>query len=198
MADKQTILTYDSQVEQYAEFMEQESGDNIILKRFVENLTVNDVVLDLGCGPAQESALMRQYGLKVDPVDASIEMVKLANEKFGIGARQGLFTDIDEQNAYQGVWANFSLLHASAHEFIDILAAIKTALKPEGILHIAMKIGEGSHRDKLGRLYTYYSQAELCDLLGRAGFVVEDITLGEDLGMAGKIEPWIALLSRAR
>ncbi|MFT5573639.1 MAG: SAM-dependent methyltransferase [Cryomorphaceae bacterium] len=198
MPDKQTISVYDSQVEDYADFISKASGDNDILLRFIERLKRDDLILDLGCGPAHDSAVMRQRGLKVDPVDASIEMVKFANKTFDIGARQALFLDIKEQNVYAAVWANFSLLHAPIDDFANILAAINTALKPSGVFHMAMKIAAGSdsHRDKLGRLYSYYSQDELCDHLVRAGFIVEDITLGEDLGMAGKVEPWIALLSR--
>jgi SAM-dependent methyltransferase len=196
MADKQTISVYDSQVEHYADFISRESGDNEILLGFIERLTKHDRVLDLGCGPAHESAVMRELGLRVDPVDASIEMVKLANKTFDIGARQAFFTDIKEQNTYAGVWANFSLLHAPINDFENILTAINTALKPKGLLHIAMKIGEGSHRDELGRLYSYYSQDELCDYLVRAGFAVEEMTLGEGLGLAGLVEPWIVILSR--
>jgi hypothetical protein len=56
-----------------------------------------------------------------------------------------------------------------------------------------MKLGEGSKRDKYGRYYAYYSQAELELYLNEAGFDFVHAELGEALGMAGDMEPWIAL-----
>ena len=62
---------------------------------------------------------------------------------------------------------------------------------------MGMKIGQGSARDKYERFYTYYSQDELVDHLVKAEFVVENVALGEAMGMAGELEPWIALTSIA-
>jgi len=59
------------------------------------------------------------------------------------------------------VWANFSLLHATAEEFPTILKAIHTALKPDGALHLGMKTGEGARRDDIGRFYTFYTESQL-------------------------------------
>ena len=60
-----------------------------------------------------------------------------------------------------------------------------------------MKIGHGAVRDKYDRYYCYYSQDELVEHLSKAGFVVENVELGEALGMAGDMEPWIAVTSSA-
>ena len=58
-----------------------------------------------------------------------------------------------------------------------------------------MKIGEGSYRDKFDRYYSYYSEDELRKILESAGFSVEHVELGEASGLAGNVEPWIALRS---
>lgn len=197
MTDKKTISVYDSRVDDYVEILNQQPVDHILL-RFITLFDRNDYVLDLGCGPAMSSATMREHGLRVDPIDASIEMVKLANNTFDIGARQVRFADIDAKALYDGVWANFSLLHASADDFPIILDKLHRALKPDGILHLGMKIGQGAKRDKLDRYYSYYSQDELLAHLSTAGFTAENIEQGEALGMAGEMEPWIALTSIAR
>lgn len=197
MIDPKTIAVYDSQVEKYVATIQQAPSDQIILD-FIARLSSGDYVLDLGCGPAQSSAIMRDHGLTVDPTDASSEMVKLANDHYAINARQATFDEIDNKDTYHGVWANFSLLHAGEQDFPRILAKLHRALKANGVLHLGMKIGEGSQRDKLGRLYTYYSQEQLCDLLNEAQFNVEKIELGEALGLAGDIEPWIVVTSIAR
>lgn len=196
MTDSKTIAVYDSQVHDYAAFIHQHNTDPW-LPAFIARLKADDYVLDLGCGPAHSSAVMREQGLRVDPVDASAQMVKLANDTFDIGARQATFTDVNEVAIYDGVWANFSLLHASAEDFPKILSALHTALKPLGILHLGMKTGAGSKRDKLDRFYSYYSEDKLRAHLEGAGFVVNETEHGEGKGLAGDVEPWIIMRSSA-
>ncbi|OUS32034.1 hypothetical protein A9R01_11330 ['Osedax' symbiont bacterium Rs2_46_30_T18] len=196
MTDYKTISAYDSQVDNYLNMVDTQSPDATLVN-FIARLKTNDYVLDLGCGPAHCSVTMRQRGLRVDPTDASEEMVTLANSTFDIGARQALFTDINSENTYDAIWANFSLLHAKADDFANILQKLHTAIKAGGIFHLCMKIGKGSRRDKLGRYYSYYSQAELCSYLHNAGFIVDNIALGEATGLAGEAEPWIAIISAA-
>jgi len=197
MTDHKTIIAYNGQVENYLK-MVGESGVDPILLRFIDRLKEGNYVLDLGCGPAIASAVMRDKGLRVDPIDAAEGMVSLANNKFNIGARQATFSDIDCTDIYHGVWANFSLLHAKVQDFGAILLALHRALKPQGVLHLGMKIGEGSKRDKYDRYYAYYSQVELEAHLHGAGFSVEHIELGKVLGMAGDVEPWIVLTGLAK
>lgn len=196
MTDDRTIAVYDAQVDQYADFVQRLSVEPALL-RFIERLNSGDLVLDLGCGPAHSSATLREHGLRVDPVDASAQMVRLANDTFDIAARQAQFSDIDATHLYHGVWANFSLLHARSEDFPGILAALHTALKPSGLLHLGMKLGSGSTRDKLDRYYSYYSEGELREHLRRAGFETLAVVLGEGAGLAGDVEPWIVLQGRA-
>jgi len=197
MTDQKTIDVYNGQVDTYLKMVGELEIDPILL-RFIDRLRVNDYVLDLGCGPALASTIMRDKGLRVDPVDAAEAMVKLANDKFNIGARQAQFNDIDAIGIYHGVWANFSLLHAQPQDFSTILLALHKALKPQGLLHLGMKLGEGSKRDKYGRYYAYYTQAELELYLNQAGFDLVDAELGEALGMAGDMEPWMAITGLAK
>ncbi|EPJ51121.1 MAG: hypothetical protein OFPI_18280 [Osedax symbiont Rs2] len=196
MTDYKTISAYDSQVDNYLKMIDIQSPDATLVN-FIARLNANDYVLDLGCGPAHSSATMREHGMRVDPTDASTEMVDLANATFDIGARQALFTQIDSQDIYDAIWANFSLLHAKAEDFAGILQKLNRAIKPAGIFHLCMKIGSGSKRDKLGRYYSYYSKAQLCNYLTNAGFMVDNIELGEATGLAGEAEPWIAIISIA-
>jgi len=192
MTDQKTIQAYNGQVDNYLKMVGGLEVDPALL-RFIDRLKANDYVLDLGCGPAIASAVMRDKGLRVDPVDAAAGMVQLANDKFNIGARQAQFSDIDTTDTYQGVWANFSLLHAQAEDLAAILLALHKALVINGVLHLGMKLGQGAKRDKYDRYYAYYSQSELVVHVTDAGFSVAEVVLGESLGMAGDIEPWIVL-----
>lgn len=195
MTDHQTIAVYDAMVEEYAK-LTLSSAPDPTLEAFIGRIDPGGLVLDLGCGPANASAEMRKAGLQVDPVDASIEMVNLANVTHDIGARQAVFDDITGSGIYDGIWANFSLLHASAEAFTRHLDALYRASKPGGWFHLGMKLGTGSVRDRLARRYTYYSQAELSAHLTGAGFHIVETRLGEDPGLAGEVEPWVIMLAR--
>lgn len=195
MPDKETIAIYDEQVEKYANLVTTDKPGSI-LQGFIDALEQNAFVLDLGCGPANSSALMRTHGLKVDPVDASQEMVNHANTLYDINARAATFDDLDDVAKYDGIWANFSLLHAPIEDFPRYLLAIHTALVPKGIFHIGMKLGNGMKRDSLGRLYSYYSKEELTQYLQDAGFTILEKTFGEEPGLSGEIAPWITILCK--
>lgn len=192
--DKETISVYDNQAEEYAALVKGEPHESLLA--FIQQLAPKSYVLDLGCGPADASATMRQHGLRVDPVDGSTEMVRFANETYDIGARQATFSEIDVVDSYDAIWANFSLLHATRAEFPTILTALQKALKSGGWLHLAMKLGQGEARDTLGRFYTYYSEEELSNYLTNVGFTVEATRTGEDMSFAGVVEPWIMFSSR--
>ena len=194
MTDQKTISVYDSQVGSYEEMLKNLPVDEILID-FISRLKPNDFVLDLGCGPAYSSATMREHGLRVDPTDASIEMISLANKTFDIGARRASFAEIDGKDIYDGIWANFSLLHATSEELPDILSLLHQSLNPKGIFHLGMKVGKGSSRDKLDRFYSYYTEDELRNLLNNAGFSVEHVRFGEAYGLAGDLDPWITLRS---
>jgi hypothetical protein len=135
-------------------------------------------------------------GLEVDALDAAPGMVALARERHAIAARLGTFEDIDSERAYHGVWANFSLLHAPRRTMPGHLARLHGAMVVGGLLHVGLKAGAGEGRDALGRLYTYYTQAEIAELLEHAGFSVVDRDSGRDRGFDGQEAEWFVLWGR--
>ncbi len=153
-------------------------------------------VLDLGCGPGRASYQLRQAGFKPDAVDASPEMVRLANENFELDARLATFDEMDAGQKYEGVWANFSLLHAPQASFPGHLKQVHCVLNAEGIFHIGMKRGNGERRDRLGRFYSFYETDVLSDHMRRAGFDVLKVTEGEEKGLAGSLDPFVLLLAK--
>lgn len=196
MQDDETIAVYNNQVEDYAKVVEDIKPRPVLLD-FISKFSKGDFILDLGCGPADASAHMKAAGLRIDAVDASSEMVRMAIEKHNVDARLGTFDDITEVDTYDGIWASFSLLHAPQKDFPRYLKNLHTALKPNGIFHIGMKLGEGEVRDSIGRMYSYYSEEELKSHLEQSGFTILDIRLGEGKGLAGDISQWIHILSQA-
>jgi len=140
---------------------------------------------------------MAQKGFEVIATDASLEMVKLAKLKNNIDALHQSFDDIQWVDNFDGVWAHFSLLHATKENFLLHLKALYGSLKSKGILTIGMKIGKGEKRDGIGRFYAYYSNSELKKILEDTGFTIQDTSYGEDIGLDGKLAPWIIIRAHA-
>ena len=136
---------------------------------------------------------MARAGCSVDATDAVPEMVALADMHPGVSARVARFEEITGTDVYDGIWANFSLLHAPKAEMPAHLARLRHALRPGGLFHIGMKTGEGEKRDQLGRHYAYYTEAELSGLLTEAGLTPFSSRTGREKGLDGVEAPWVVI-----
>lgn len=195
-ADQKTVAFYDGAAKDYAGKFGRTEPD-LDLRAFMDALPAGGRVLDLGCGPGNSAAMMRAAGFEAEASDASPEMAALARENYGLEVRVEGFDALDAVARYDGVWANFSLLHAARGDMPGHLTRIHTALRPGGVLHLGLKLGKGEARDDLGRFYTYFAEEEVRGLLARAGFKVMSTRHGEAAGMTGAVEPFIIVLAHA-
>ncbi|SHH97224.1 class I SAM-dependent DNA methyltransferase [Marivita hallyeonensis] len=196
MTDPKTIAVYDARADDYAQ-LETSERPSKTLAAFMSELPTGGHVLDLGCGPGTSARHMVDAGFKVTALDASEKMIALASQIPGVTARVAAFDDVTGAAVYDGVWANFSLLHAPRADLPRHLRAIHTALKPGGLFHIAVKDGEGEARDRMGRHYAYYTEDSLTELLQDAGFTVGPYRRGRDKGLSGLDENWISTTAHA-
>ena len=190
-SDRETLAVYDKRAADYAARFT--GSRNVDLETFIAALPTGAQVLDLGCGPGHAAAQMADAGHSVEATDASAEMVKLARSHPGVTARQASFDDITGTDLYDGIWANFALLHAPRSAMPGHLAALRRALRSGGLFHIGMKTGTGEKRDEIGRLYTYYTEDELAGLLRAAGFTPFSSRTGAEPGLDGVVAPWVTI-----
>ncbi len=196
MADQQTIAVYDAKAQDYADLVTNDKP-NRHLTAFIDALPKGGHALDLGCGPANSAATMVKAGLTVTAIDPSHEMARVAKENFNIDVQIGTFEDVTETALYDGVWINFSLLHAPRKDVPRYLKAVHTALKPQGALTLGVKTGDGENRDGIGRKYTYFQPAELDALLRDAGFTPTSTYEGAEMGLAGTMDSFIIVTAHA-
>ena len=195
MTDPRTIAVYDAKAGEYDERFTTEK-ENPYLAAFLAELPEGGAVLDLGCGPGHAAQRMSEAGLVVTGTDASTEMIARAQKRDVGTFYVATFNDLAEIACFDGVWANFSLLHAPRDEMPRHLAAIRASLRVDGVLHIGMKTGTGTARDSLDRQYTYYEEAELMDLVVNAGFKILNTDTGATVGLDGERAPWVIILAR--
>ena len=195
MTDKRTLDVYKERATEYAAQFEADKPGRY-LRQFMDAVPKAGSVLDLGCGTGGACAHMEAAGFAVTGMDASREMLTIARSKSDANFIEASFEDLNAEAEFDGIWANFSLLHAERSDMPHHLAAIYTALKPNGVFHLGLKTGSGSARDKIDRFYTYYETDELQKLLETAGFSDFQIDEGEEAGLAGNVEPFVIILCK--
>lgn len=188
-----TIAIYDTRAGAYAA-RNAELFELPQAQAFAASLPTQALILDLGCGPGQYAGWFAAQGFRVEAWDGSSEMLALAEQHDGVATRLARLEDLSDAAAFDGIWANFSLLHAKRTDLPDLLTRIHHALTPSGVFHIAMKLGTGAGPDKIGRYYTYYGEAELEDLLSAAGFKIMEKHLFDGVGLDGTAGHYITLL----
>ncbi|WP_050928627.1 class I SAM-dependent DNA methyltransferase [Aestuariivita boseongensis] len=196
MIDPETIAVYDARAADYADRIGKEAAPQPQADSFLSHLPETADILDLGCGPGTAAAYFAQAGHRVTATDASASMIDMAARHEGVTARQETFSALTGTGIYDGIWANFSLLHAERAALPNHLQAIATALRPGGIFHIGMKLGHSSTRDRLGRRYTFVMQDELTGLLTDVGLTPVTHWTGSGVGFAGTDDPWIVMQAR--
>ncbi len=77
----------------------------IVQNRFLDKLHSGAEILDYGCGSGRDTKYFLEQGCKVTAIDGSQELCKLASEYTGIPVKHMLFQDLDEKEAYDGIWA---------------------------------------------------------------------------------------------
>ena len=190
--DRATIAVYERSVREYAALTGQAGSEPV--EAFASAVTAGGTVLDWGCGPGHDAARLTALGFEVDAVDASAAMIAHAIDRHGLSARRETFDELDAVDAYDGVWANFSLLHAPRAAMPRHLRAAWLASRAGGACYVSIKCGVGERRDALGRRYSYYTEPELRALMREAGFAVIERFGGESRGLDGVRARWIGLL----
>ncbi len=165
--DEETLQFYRGNAEAYAG--REITSRQARLTAFLALLPPGASILELGCGAGGDTAEMLTRGFDVRATDGSPEMAAVASKRLGRTVETLLFHDLDEVEAYDGVWANACLLHVPRNELAGILRLIWRALKPTCAFFASYKTGDGDGRDTLNRYYNYPSPDWLRATYAEAG-----------------------------
>jgi SAM-dependent methyltransferase len=164
--DENTLQFYRQNAEAYAAWAKAPSSRLVC---FLELLPAGASILELGCGAGNHAAEMLARGFALRATDGSPEMAEIASRRLNHPVERMRFDELDESEAFDGVWANACLLHVPKEELGGILMRIHRALKVGGVFYASYKAGEGDGRDSIGRYYNYVSADWLRATYAEAG-----------------------------
>jgi ubiquinone/menaquinone biosynthesis C-methylase UbiE len=180
--------SYDKVAVKYARhfFNEQDSKpmDRIMLQRFVDRLSGQGPVCDLGCGPGQIARYLQACGASaVFGIDLSQQMVAEAAESSGgIPFRQGnMLALTDADCSWAGAAAFYSIVHFNLGQVRQVFQEVYRVLQPGGILLIAFHIGnEVVHikdwfEQEVDLKFVFFQMKEIEALLQETGYRVEEV-----------------------
>lgn len=170
----------------------------IMQNHFLSRLKKGSYLLDFGCGSGRDTKCFLEQGFRVDAIDGSIELCKLAGEYTGIKVKNMLFQELEEADKYDGIWACSSILHLPLNELADVMRKMASALKDDGIIYTSFKYGTFAG-ERNGRYFTDMTEDTFAEFLsGIEALEVEEQWITSDVRPGRGEEKWLNLILRKR
>ncbi len=113
-----------------------------IQDRFLSCLPNGAHILDFGCGAGRDTKYFLKKGFLVTATDGSKSLCELASQNAGIIVRHMMFSELDAEEIYDGIWACASVLHLPKEELTDVFQKMVNAVKPGGFIYVSFKYGD--------------------------------------------------------
>ena len=164
--------------------------------KFIDKLEKGDYILDFGCGSGRDTKYFIDNGFKVDAIDGSEELCKLASDYTGIKVKYMYFQQLSDIDKYNGIWACSSILHLKYEELIRVIEKMNLALKQNGIIYTSFKYGnfEG---ERNGRYFTDMTEISFKKLIENIkDLEIEEYWITSDVRPGRGEEKWLNLILR--
>jgi SAM-dependent methyltransferase len=155
-------------------------------------------IMDFGCGPGRDLAYFRSLGHEAVGVEGCHSFCTMARAFSGCEVLEQDFLSLSLPPArFDGVFANASLFHVPGTELPRVLAELRLALKPRGVLFTSNPRGdnrEGWNGDRYG---AYWDLERWRAIVGAVGF--EELAhYYRPQGRPREEQPWLATVWRRR
>lgn len=178
MSVKRTIATYDQIAEDYSHRWHDRSVIASALTRFSALAPAGATILDIGCGPGFDCALLRERRLRAVGIDLSWNMLQIAHVRYPGPYVHADMRRLPFRPGVGGIWCNAALLHLTRDDAQQALCEFHRVLAPDGVLFLAVKEGQGEMRrsETYGsgapRYFTYWQEGRLDAALSDSGFSI--------------------------
>lgn len=193
--DEKTLKYYDENADSFVagtisvDFTETQN-------KFLDRLDAGAYILDFGCGSGRDTKYFLSRGYKVDAVDGSSELCRLAAQYTGTEVRQMLFQDLEVCERYDGIWACSSILHLPKEELKEVFGKMQVALKENGWIYTSFKHGE-FEGERNGRYFTDFTIDTFSDFVKEiTGLKIEEYWISKDVRPGRGEEKWLNLMLR--
>jgi SAM-dependent methyltransferase len=164
--------------------------------RFLSKLETGAHILDFGCGSGRDTKFFLEQGYRVDAIDGSAELCKLASEFTGIEVKHMYFQELSEEVKYDGIWACSSILHLNLSALEDVMKKMTIAVKSNGIIYTSFKYGIFSG-ERNGRYFTDMTEDTFGKLLQKIPELeIEEQWITSDVRPGRGEEQWLNLILR--
>lgn len=154
--------------------------DRQLLGEFAE--TVGNPVLEVGCGPGQIGAFVRERGRRVVGVDLSARMAALAGRRLDASLCADMRSLPIGTATAGGLVAFYSLIHLPRSGVVEVLREFRRVLRPGGCILLSVHEGTGEiERDEfLGEPVRFTATLfELDELVAACSAAQLEVTLAE-------------------
>jgi len=149
-------------------------------------------ILDLGCGPGRDLKAFAALGHVAVGLEGAPRFVAMAREWSGCEVWQQDFLRLElPAGRFDGVFANAALFHVPSRELPRVLAELRAALKPRGVLFSSNPHGRNEEGWDRGRYGAYHDLETWRRYVTDAGFV-ELTHYYRPPGLPRERQPWLA------
>ena len=165
-----------------------------VQNKFISYLPKSGTILDFGCGSGRDTKYFISKGYDVDAIDGSAELCRIATENTGIKVQHMLFSELDEYDRYDGIWACSSVLHLPKSELINVFDKMIQAVKDGGYIYMSFKYGKfEGYRD--GRYFTDFTEETFDEFIGDfTDVVITEEWVSSDVRPDRGNEKWLNLI----
>jgi SAM-dependent methyltransferase len=199
-----TVASYDTFADDYrAGTQKMPEEVRAAIEQFATALDSGARVLEIGSGPGRDARALEEAGLSVRRTDITPAFVRMLRaDGFAADVLDPLSDNLDDPDRdapYDGVWASASLVHARREDLPIALSALARATRPGGVLHLALKEGDGARFSTHGhvggpRHFTFWREELLRAVLEEAGWVVDEVRRAPGL----RNETWLDVQASRR
>ena len=166
--------------------------------RFASLIPEGAFILDFGCGSGRDTKYFLGRGFKVDAIDGSENLCKIASENTGIEVRNMLFSELDAGELYDGIWACSSILHLPKEELRDVFGRMIRAVKKGGFIYTSFKYGEAEGLRK-GRYFTDFTEETFREFIREIPEMeIIDEWVSADVRPGRSEEKWLNVILKKR
>jgi len=178
---KFAVSTYDKVADKYTKQYFNDLTDIPYIDKFLSYLPTKAKTLDVGCGPGTFAKYLVKKGHKVEGIDLSSEMLKIARKK----VPRAKFVSMDMRKLsypdkeFDGLLVAYSLIHIPSEEVADTLRGFYRVLKPGGSMLVIVQKGEPDRvvdepLKKGEKIFiNFFTKKRLSDFFSKAGFKID-------------------------